>query len=148
MLRDSHYLSLPPPGCLFCLAVRPAAPGIGGPRGAGRLGGVCLVGRPVARALPQNGSVGEVTRLVLRDGLPYATASAVLRRAAEVGRARGMSALISYHDRTRHTGCIYRKAGFRKDGATRPGDDWGNRPGRRSATPEGSTPKRRWRLEL
>lgn len=148
MLRDSHYLALPPPGCLFAVAVRPESPGLFGSVGAGPLGGVCLVGRPVARMLPQDGSVGEVTRLVLRPGLPYATASAVLLRAAEVARGRGMRALISYHDRTRHTGCIYRKAGFKKDGVSMTnGNGWGSRPGRPSAQQE-RTPKRRWRLAL
>jgi hypothetical protein len=147
MLRDSHYLALPPPGALFAPAVRRAEVGIGGPRGSGPLLGVCLVGRPVARRLPQDGMTGEVTRLVLRDGLPYATASAVLRRAAEVGRSRGMIALIAYHDRARHTGCIYRKAGFKKDGETF-GGQWGNRPGREQSARPKPEPKRRWRLAL
>lgn len=148
MLRDSHYLALPPPGCLFAIAVRPLARGLFGSEGSGPLMGVCLVGRPVARALPQDGSVGEVTRLVLRPGLPYATASAVLRRAAEVAKARGMASLIAYHDRTRHTGCVYRKAGFRKDGASKArASGWESRGGRASADQPG-TPKRRWRLGL
>jgi hypothetical protein len=149
MLLHSHYLANPPPGCMFAIAARPESPGIGGPVGAGPLLGVCLVGRPVARMLPQDGSVGEVTRLVLSPGLPYATASAVLRRAAEVGTARGMSALISYHDRTRHTGCIYRKAGFKKDGVTKPsGKGWASRNRASGRAGVGATSKRRWRLTL
>ena len=150
MLRDSHYLALPPPGCLFALAVRPESPGIGGPVGAGTLLGVCLVGRPVARTLPQDGTVGEVTRLVL-SGAPYATASAVLRRAAEVARSRGMVALIAYHDRTRHTGCIYRKAGFKKDGKTSGRPRWSKSrsdASSRQSAEQPSTSKRRWRLNL
>ena len=148
MLTDSHYLALPPPGCLYALAVRPESPGLFGPVGVGQLRGVCLVGRPVARLLPQDGTVGEVTRMVLSDGLPYATASCVLRRAADVGRARGMRSLIAYHDRTRHTGCIYRKAGFRKDGKSEGRQSWGNRPGREQSARVARNPKRRWRLEL
>jgi hypothetical protein len=148
MLAESHYLALPPPGCLFAVAVRAAAPGLFGPEGAGPLRGVCLVGRPVARMLPQDGTVGEVTRLVLLDGLPYATASALLRRVADVARERGMASLISYHDRTRHTGTIYRKAGFRKDGATAPsGNGWATR-NRPNSADSGATSKRRWRLDL
>ena len=59
-----------------------------------------------------------------------------------------MHSLIAYHDRTKHTGCIYRKAGFRKDGVSQHvGVGWGNRPGRVSAALE-NTPKRRWRLLL
>lgn len=74
-------------------------------------------------------------------------------RAAEVARARGLSRLIAYHDRTRHTGCIYRKAGFRKDGRTAPKRDgatgWGSRSGRNeSAVAASFTPKRRWSLDL
>jgi hypothetical protein len=110
---------------------------------------MCLVGRPVARMLPQDGSVGEITRMVLLPGLPHGTASRVLVAAADYAKARGMASLIAYHDRTRHTGCIYRKAGFRKDGATSAalGAGWGSRGGRTSAQ-YAATPKRRWRLAL
>lgn len=147
MLRDSHYLALPPPGCLFAVAVRDEQAGLFGGIGTGPLRGVCLVGRPVARRLPQDGTVGEITRLVLVDGLPYATASALLRRTAEVARARGMTSLISYHERGRHSGCIYRKAGFRKDGTSPGRPTWKSRACRSDAD-SGVTPKRRWRLEL
>lgn len=148
--RSGHYLDNPPPGCLFAVVVRAASDGLfGEPMPASAPLGMCLVGRPVARALPQDGSVGEVTRMVLLDGLPYGTASAVLRKAAEYAQAMGMAKLIAYHDRTRHTGCIYRKAGFKKDGKTAPasGDGWGSRGGRKSAQYE-ATPKRRWALDL
>jgi len=147
LLRNSHYLAKPPPGAFFCLGVRRGQPGLVGPIGTGPLLGCVLVGRPVAPKLPQDGTVGEITRLVLTPGLPYATASAVLRRAAEVAKSRGMESLISYHDRTRHTGCIYKKAGFRKDGRSPGKPTWGNRPGR-SSHDKGTTPKRRWRLEI
>lgn len=150
MLADSHYLAAPPPGCLFVVAVRPEAMGLFGPVAAGPLLGVCLVGRPIARHLQQDGSVGEVVRLVL-VGCPYGTASRLLRYAADVALARGMATLIAYHDRTRHTGCIYRKAGFRRDGAT-PGrvcpGGWDSRPGRTAGASSQTTPKRRWRLDL
>jgi len=60
-----------------------------------------------------------------------------------------MECLIAYHDRTRHTGCIYKKAGFRKDGTSLYTGQlgWGSREGRQSAT-NPATPKRRWRLDL
>lgn len=149
MLASSHYLALPPPGCLFCVGVRPAGAGLFDVEADGPLVGCCLVGRPVARMLPQDGSVGEIVRLVLADGLPYGMASRVLLRAADIARARRMESLIAYHDRTRHTGCVYRKAGFRRDGTTQPaaGAGWGSRAGRVSAKQE-RTPKRRWRLTL
>ena len=149
--RTDHYLGNPPPGCLFAVGVRAFGPGLFGPTDVpvGPLLGLCLVSRPVARMLPQDGTVGEVTRLWLDPSLPYGSASRVLRHAADVARSRGMEALISYHDRSRHTGCIYRKAGFRKDGTTTPsGKGWGSRKRSDSAVSAGSTSKRRWRLDL
>ena len=148
--RTDHYLSNPPPGCLFAVAVREMVPDIFGSMSPhGERVGACVVGRPVARMLPQDGSVGEVVRLWLAPGLPYGTASATLRYAAWTAAARGMDALISYHDRTRHTGCIYRKAGFRKDGATAAakGAGWGSRS-RPLSGAYSATSKRRWRLCL
>jgi hypothetical protein len=147
-----HYLNNAPPGSLFAVGVWRAAddflPGIARP--VGPLLGLCIVGRPNARMLPQDGSVGEITRVYLVPGLPRGTASELLRYAADLARHRGMASLIAYHDRTRHTGCIYRKAGFRKDGTTatksNPGS-WSTRGGRKSAQ-LAATPKRRWRLQL
>jgi len=151
LAASGHYLQNPPPGCLFAIGVREL-------RGdlfsdvqvpCGPLLGLCLIGRPVARLLPQDGSVGECTRMVLVAGLPHGTASRVLLAAAVTARAAGMGALIAYHDRTRHTGCIYRKAGFRKDGATAGRKvGWANRKGRDKSSDAGSAPKRRWRLAL
>tara|TARA_R100001129_G_C5205801_1_gene215212 strand:+ start:106 stop:633 length:528 start_codon:yes stop_codon:yes gene_type:complete len=147
MLSESHYLAAPPPGCLFAVAVRDLQPGLFGFEPIGTLRGVVLVGRPIARMLPQNGTVGELVRVVLKDA-PYGTASAAIRYAAGIARARRMTSLIAYHDRTIHSGCIYRKAGFKKDGVTRPvmGAGWASRSGRR--TDAQATSKRRWRLQL
>ncbi len=144
----NHYLGNAPPGCLYAVGVAEPQPGLfTGPQ-PGRRTGICLVSRPVARSLSQDGPMGEVTRLWLEPGLPHGTASAVLRYAAELGRARGLSCLISYHDRTRHSGCIYRKAGFKKWGTVSPRvTGWASRAARASADYE-RTPKRRWRLEL
>jgi len=148
--RTDHYLANAPPGALFAVAVRRTVPDLWGqPSPEGERVGACVIGRPVARMLPQDGSVGEVVRLWLAPGMPYGTASATLRYAAWIAASRGMDSLISYHDRTRHTGCVYRKAGFRKDGTTSPtvGAGWGSREGRASAD-YAATPKRRWRLGL
>lgn len=144
-----HYLQNAPPSCLFAVAARAACVGLFEdiPVG-GALVGLCLVGRPVARAYPQDGSMGEVTRMVLLPGLPHGTASAMLRHVARVATLRGMRALIAYHDRTRHSGCIYRKAGFRKDGRVSPRPvGWASRSNRPSGEYQ-PAPKRRWRLEL
>ncbi len=150
LARSGHYLDNPPPGCLLCVAVRRAAVGLCDVEIAeGPMLGLCLLGRPSARALPQDGSMAEVTRFVLAEGLPHGTASALLRAASKAARARGVGALISYHDRTRHTGCIYRKAGFRRDGTVEPrtSSGWASRAGRKAVASQG-TPKRRWRLDL
>lgn len=146
-----HYLQNAPPGCLFAVGAYEGMPALFGElQPVGRRLGLLLVGRPVARGLPQDGSVGEVTRLVC-VGAPYATPSAMLKRAAELARARGMVRLIAYHDRTRHSGCVYRKAGFRKDGVVaprmNPDTAWGSRGGRASSAYAPSR-KRRWSLDL
>lgn len=150
-----HYLQNPPPGCLIAIGVTGAIAGLFRESVSDDKGllGLCLVGRPVARMLPQDGSVGEVTRMHLANGLPYGTASLVLRKAAEACSRRGMKKLIAYHDRTRHTGCIYRKAGFKKDGVTRSisasSKGWGSRAGRNQSAIDASfTPKRRWSIDL
>ena len=148
--NTDHYLGSAPPGCLFAVGVMQCGMGLfeDVPVGDGVLRGLCVVGRPVARGLPQDHTVGEVVRMWLQPGLPYGTASRVLRRAADIGRARKMVALIAYHDRTRHSGCIYKKAGFRRDGVTNPSlNGWASRPGRKSGELP-ATPKRRWRLDL
>ncbi len=90
--------------------------------------------------------MGQITRMWLDPSLPHGTAE----RAAADDLCHGLAgmALITYHDRTRHTGCAYRKAGFRKDGVTNPGAlGWGSREGRTSAV-MAPTPKRRWRVDL
>jgi hypothetical protein len=145
---SGHYLGLAPPGCLLCVVVRRMVPGLWEPVPRGERVGMMLIGRPVARMLPQDGTWGEVTRLWLAPGLPHGTASATLRYGAWAAAARGVRVLISYHDRSRHTGCIYRKAGFRRDGtvSARP-EGWGNRESRASAEHPVSS-KRRWRLDL
>ena len=147
--RQDHYLGNAPPGCMICVVVQSGL----------RLQGILLVGRPTAPKLPQDGSWGEITRLWLEPGLPHGTASAVIRFVIELCRKRGMKRLISYHDRTRHTGCIYRKAGMRKDGITlSPAHGWASRPSRelplfgiterRKSGYLVATPKRRWAIDL
>ena len=150
LAKSGHYLDNPPPGAIMCAVVRSVGADLfGHPVGVGERLGLCLLGRPVARRLPQDGTWCEITRFVLVDGLPKGTASSVLRWVFDECRRRGIKTVISYHDRTRHTGCIYRKAGMRKDGATVPtkGGAWGTRANRKSATLP-PTSKRRWRLDI
>jgi GNAT superfamily N-acetyltransferase len=152
-LRASdHYLQNPPPGALFAIGVERLGLALFAdvPVGDRTLVGLCVVGRPEARGLPQDGSTGEITRLHLAEGLPHGLASQVLGEAVDEARRRGMSSLIAYHDRTRHSGCVYRKAGFRKDGSTRArtSGGWSSRPCRERSAAAGLTPKRRWRLDV
>lgn len=147
---SGHYLDNPPPGCLFAIGVRRLEPVLFDdlPVPVGDLLGLCLVGRPSARMLPQDGSVGEITRMVLLPGLPYGLASEVLKRAIREAAERGMAELIAYHDRTRHKGCIYKKAGFKKAGVTTPsGLGWASRSRPKSAT-AGATSKRKWSIKV
>jgi len=153
LAASGHYLAAPPPGALLAVSLETLTAGLFGHVPSGDLRGLALLGRPVARTLPQDGSVAEVTRLVLAPGLPRETASHMLMVAVEMlERIVPRSvAVISYHDRTRHTGCIYRKAGFRKDGVTRPGTrrgSWSTRGGREQAASSELESKRRWRIDL
>jgi len=135
--HTDHYLHNPPPSCLLCVVAL---------QDTWTLAGICLLGRPISRMLPQDGTWAEITRMYLIPGLPHGTASAMIRFAFERAHKRGVKTVISYHDRTRHTGCIYRKAGMRKDGVTKPsGKGWGSRTGRAETQ---RTPKRRWRIDL
>lgn len=146
--QTDHYLGNPPPGAMFAVTVRELRPALFGDLPTGPLLGAVVVGRPVAPRLPQDGSVGQITRMWLDPSLPHGTASNVLRLTMWAAFERGCRSLITYHDRTRHTGCAYRKAGFRRDGVTYPGVlGWGSRDGRASSELS-PTPKRRWRVDL
>lgn len=155
LAASDHYLGNPPPGCILCVVVGKSRDGLAGIRVRTEpILGMMLLGRPTARMLPQDGSMLELKRMVLIPGLPHGTASACLRAASDMAKRHGAKCLISYHDRSRHTGCIYKKAGFRKDGHTVPLDGdakgWATRAGRVVSGREkhGHTSKRRWRLDL
>ena len=142
--KTDHYLANPPAGAMFAVTVRKlvqAAP-------SGDLLGAVVVGRPISPKLSQDGTLAQITRMWLHPALPFGVASAILRLTMVAAYLRGCAAMITYHDRTRHTGCAYKKAGFRKDGVTNPGAlGWGSREGRASAGAV-PTPKRRWRVDL
>src|SRR5690606_14359026 len=57
--RSDHYLDNSPPGALYAVGVRRSGLSLiaSVDVGEGPLLGLCVVGRPVARALPQDGSV-------------------------------------------------------------------------------------------
>lgn len=143
-----HYLQNSVPGCIFAVGVCDGVDLFGEPA-SGPLKGLCLIGRPSARAWPQDSTWGEVTRMVLVN-CPHGMASAVLRFAIWECAKRGMVRLYAYHDRTRHSGCIYRKAGFSLDKRmkARGGKGWASRSGREKSGEAGKTPKTRWVVHL
>lgn len=150
-----HYLGKPPPGCFFAIALRPMIGGLFGDVPSDvTLFGAAVVGRPAARNLPQDGSWGELTRFALDDtqGLPKGVASRVLEVTMQhFAKRAGAKEFISYHDRSRHSGCIYKKAGMKKDGTTRKGTrrgTWKSRPGREQAAASEVENKRRWRWSV
>lgn len=157
LARSGHYLDDPPPGAFLAVGLEMLTRGLFGDVPDGRLIGLGVIGRPIARMLPQDGSCGELLRFVIDPGLPRCTASHLLRVAVEAFAAwrspRGVTprSLITYHDRSRHSGCIYRKAAFRRDGVSRAGTrrgSWGTRPDRDDAVAAQVTSKRRWRIDL
>ena len=94
----------------------------------GRLLGVAIVGRPVAR-LRDDGLTLEVTRLCT---LPYGnnTCSFLYGRAARVARELGYKRIGTYI-LDRETGVSLRAAGWINMGGGRGGMSWTGRPGRR-----------------
>jgi hypothetical protein len=149
--KSGHYLDKPPPGALIAVSLQPLVDGLFGPCVGPGLLGLAVLGRPVARNLPQDGTWAELTRFVLAKELPTHAASNMLRVVIDRWFARPTAeTLISYHDRSRHSGCIYKKAGMRKDGVTRPGTrrgSWGSRPGREQGVSSEEPSKRRWRID-
>ncbi len=151
MACSGHYLNKPPPQALFAVGVCRLVPGLFELVPAEALVGLAVIGRPSARALPQDGSWAELTRFALDPELPPWTASRVLRVVLQRFGARPRAkTLISYHDRSRHTGCIYKKAGFRKELAVkgRASSGWASRPGRAQSSGSQGTDKRRWRADV
>ncbi len=146
--RSGHYLQNAPPGCLLAFAVRERGAGLGlVDVGDGPIRGLLLLGRPVARAMAQDGSVAEITRLVIDDGFPKGTASALVRFALASAWLAGITRVDALHDRGRHSGCVYRKAGMRKVAqiAMRT-SGWESRPRSASAIEHGRSAKTRWSI--
>ncbi|MDR0578702.1 MAG: hypothetical protein LBI87_14520 [Candidatus Accumulibacter sp.] len=122
---EHHRHPRPVPGAKFSLAVgREDDPD-------GRIVGVAIVGRPVARHLDDGGTL-EVTRLCT-DGT-YNACSKLYAAAGRAARALGYTRLITYTLPT-EGGASLRAAGWRFVGV-RGGSDW-NHPSRpRRETPE------------
>jgi len=103
--------------------------------------GVCVIGRPVGRAVPQY-TVCEVTRLAT-DGTANAC-SKLYGAAARAAKAMGFEWIQTY-TLASEGGASLRASGWLCDGVVRrSGAGWNNRPGRRDDQP--TCAKTRWRL--
>ena len=106
---------------------------------AGRVAGVAIVGRPVARHL-DNGYTAEVTRLCVLEGTPNA-ASKLCGACWRAARALGYRRLVSY-TLAAEPGTSLRAAGWRCVGETG-GDTW-DRSGRPRVDTHPLGQKRLW----
>lgn len=130
----THHRHLaPPPGAKLAVGVRDFR---------GRLRGVALLGRPIAREL-DNGLTAEVTR-VATDGCANAC-SALYGAVRRIAIAMGYTRVVTY-TRTEEPGTSLRAAGWSLTTATR-GGSW-NRGARRPRSRTDTGQKRRWEAVL
>jgi hypothetical protein len=103
-IAEHHRHNIPPVGWLW---------GVGLEDEAGRLVGVAVAGRPVARHL-QDGRTLEITRVCVLDGMPMANSvlyGAVLRAAEALGYQRVVTYTLEGE-----SGASLRAVGFAPDG--------------------------------
>lgn len=127
-VRAHHRHHPPPRGCLFCVAAEDS----------GRIVGVAVVGRPVARML-QDGYTAEVTRLAT-DGTRNAC-SLLYGAAWRAARAIGYRRLVTY-TLPEEGGASLRAAGWRLVGEAG-GGSW-SRAGRPRVDLAPTQAKLRW----
>ena len=92
--------------------------------------GVCIVGRPVARAL-DDGETTEVVRVCVRPEAPKGACSFLYARAWAASRAMGYRRTVTYTLQS-ESGASLRGAGWRVVAQLKPRDpaQWQSRPGR------------------
>lgn len=108
-VAEHHSHHGPVVGCVFCVACEDD----------GRLCGVAIVGRPVARLL-SDGRTLEITR-VCTDRTPHA-ASKLVAACTRAAFAIGCTRIVSYVLESEH-GTSYRAAGWQR-AAESPGGSW------------------------
>lgn len=111
--------------------------------GRGKVRGVAILGRPLARAL-QDGATCEVLR-VCTDGAENAC-SMLYGALARAAKALGYRRILTY-TLTSEPGASLRASGFTLAATTRPRKGWGNRP-EHGARDEPQAAKCRWEREL
>lgn len=109
----------------------------------GRIAGVAVVGRPVARRL-DDGRTAEVTR-TCTDGTPNAN-SKLYAACARAARAMGYQRLITY-TQNGESGVSLRAAGFRPVVHLPPHQGW-DRPSRHRPHRSQPTGRTRWEVPL
>jgi hypothetical protein len=130
---EYHRHNAPPQGHKFSIGLK----------SDGRLTGVVICGRPIARAL-DDGYTAEITRCCVLDNQPNAN-SKLYAAALRAAKAMGYRRAITYTLLT-ESGASLKAVGFTLDGETPSNPNGWNMPGRPRKTPEkypvGS--KRRW----
>lgn len=130
-----HRHSGPPRGARFCIAAMEE----------GRLIGIVMVGRPMARGL-DDGLTAEAIRVCTLDDAPKGTPSKLLRAAWRAWAAMGGHRLVTY-TLERESGASLRGAGFRLVGMV-PARSWHTPARARKSRPIELEAKRRWELAL
>jgi len=93
----------------------------------GRLVGVVVCGRPIARTL-DNGYTAEITRCCVMDNVRNAN-SRLYAAALRAARAMGYRRVLTY-TLPEESGASLKAAGFREDGMTKPNPNGWDMPGR------------------
>lgn len=120
LVTNFHRHNKAPSGGLFCLGVSDG----------GRLVGVAIVGRPVARKL-DDCQTAEVTRCCVLEDAPKGTCSFLYARAWQAAKALGWRKMITYTLQA-ESGASLRGAGWKVVAELKAGNPsaWLTRPGR------------------
>ena len=122
-VREHHRHNAPPQGHKFSIGLLRE----------GRLVGVVIVGRPIAR-WNDDGTTAEVTRCCVLEGNPNAN-SALYGAAWRAARAMGYERMLTY-TLPEESGSSLRAAGFRQIGLTEAGRNGWDTPGRPRKRPD------------
>ncbi len=108
----------------------------------GRLVGVAIVGRTVARLLHEP-TTAELLRLCTSKAAPRNAESKLYARARRIWQLMGGTRIVTYTLPT-ESGASLRGAGLKEPGAEVRPQQWGRPSRRRRSTAIGTKPKQRW----
>lgn len=132
IVRQYHRHNKPPVSGLFAI----------GAAHEGKLIGVAIVGRPVARAL-DDGETAEVTRTCTLPGAPKGAVSFLYAACRRAARTHGYSKVITYTLQS-ESGASLRGAGWQMELELKPRSGWDTPARRREAGTVDNTAKLRW----